>query len=98
MSTLPTPPDFPEAPSSAIKPAKVVLPLIAVAALFGGGVALRAAHKAPTVEYTPAPMSYEEALRQAEAEDAARKQAAQSDRRTPDKATETKVASKNLWG
>lgn len=97
MTPLPTPPDFPEAPASAIKPAKVVLPLLAVAALFGGGMALRAAHRTPAVEYTPAPMSYEEALRQAEANDAARKQAGQADRKTAEKAAETKVA-KNLWG
>ncbi|HJU83472.1 MAG TPA: hypothetical protein VJ600_04625 [Holophagaceae bacterium] len=94
MTPLPTPPDFPQAPASSVKPGRVILPVLAIAALFGGGMALRASHRAPAVEYTPAPPSYEEALREAEAKDAARKQADQDDHKT----AEAKPAGKALWG
>ncbi|HJW08048.1 MAG TPA: hypothetical protein VJ483_00340 [Holophagaceae bacterium] len=92
MTPLPTPPDFPAAP---VRRIKLGFPVLVVLALCGGGLALRAARHTPAVEYTPAPPSYEEALRAAEAKDAAQKPQAPKPREAR---TRNGKAAGTLWG
>ncbi len=92
MTPLQTPPEFPSTPARRIK---LGFPMLVVLALCGGGLALRAARQPQAVVYTPAPPSYEEALRAAEAADAARKQSPLPPEPKPKTG---KGNDKTLWG
>jgi hypothetical protein len=85
----------PEFTAPAARRSKSALTALVVLALCGAGLALRAARQTPQVEFTPAPPSYEEALRAAEASDAAKKQAPKA---PEPKTKEGKETDKPIWG
>ena len=72
MTQISNPPAFPQAGTRSKTTAITILTALVVALIIGAAVAAKAHAPRHTAELTPAPPSYADALRQAEAEDMAR--------------------------